>query len=48
MKHEKVSPDVPVVGFRNGKTLKDYLVRVTLLKTNETARNMWEENLFSL
>ena len=32
--HKKVFPDVPVVGFRNGKSLKDYLVRAALLKTN--------------
>ena len=37
-KHKKVFPDVPVVGFRNGKSLKDYLVRVALPKTNETRR----------
>ena len=29
---------MPVVGFRNGKTLKDYLVRASLPKTNETGR----------
>ena len=34
--HKKVFPDVPVVGFRNGKSLKDYLVRAALLKTNES------------
>ena len=33
--HKKVFPDVPVVGFRNGKSLKDYLVRATPPKTNE-------------
>ena len=36
--HKKVFPDVPVVGFRNGKSLKDYLVRAALPKTNETGR----------
>ena len=36
--HKKVFPDVPVVGFRNGKSLKDYLVRATLPKANETGR----------
>ena len=36
--HKKVFPDLPVVGFRNGKTLKDYLVRAALPKTNETGR----------
>ena len=35
---KKVFPDVPVVGFRNGKSLKDYLVRAALPKTNETGR----------
>ena len=24
--HQKVFPNVPIVGFRNGKSLKDYLV----------------------
>ena len=28
--HTKVFPDVPVAGFRNGKSLKDYLVRAKL------------------
>ena len=36
--HKKVSPDVPVIGFRNGKSLKDCVVRATLPKTNETRR----------
>ena len=36
--HKKVFPDVPVVGFRNGKSLKDYLVRAALPKTNKTRR----------
>ena len=36
--HKKVFPDVPVAGFRNGKSLKDYLVRAALHKTNETGR----------
>ena len=30
--HEKVFPEVPVVGFRNGKSLKDCLVRAPLPK----------------
>ena len=30
--HKKVFPEVPVVRFRNGKTLKDYLVRTALPK----------------
>ena len=36
--HKKVFPDVPVVWFRNGKSLKDYLIRVAVPKTNETGR----------
>ena len=36
--HKKVFPDVLVVGFRTGKSLKDYLVRAALSKTNETGR----------
>ena len=28
--HKKVFQDIPVVGFRNGKSLKDHLVRVKL------------------
>ena len=36
--HKKVFPDVPDVGFRNGKSLKDYLVIAALPKTNETRR----------
>ena len=30
--HKKVFPEVPIVGFRNGKSLKDYLVRAVLAK----------------
>ena len=30
--HKKVFPEVPIVGFRNGKSLKDYLVRAALPK----------------
>ena len=36
--NKKVFPDVPVVGFHNGKTLKDCRVRGALPKTNETTR----------
>ena len=36
--HKEVFSDVPAVGFRNGKSLKDYLVRAALPKTNETRR----------
>ena len=36
--HKKVFPDVPVVGFRNGKSLKDYLVRSKLPKLDESGR----------
>ena len=31
-KQKKVFPEVPIVGFRNGKSLKDYLVRAVLPK----------------
>ena len=34
--HRKVFPDMPVVGFRNGKRLKDYLVKVKLSKLEES------------
>ena len=27
--HKKVFPEVPIVGFRNGNIIKDYLVRAT-------------------
>ena len=30
--HKKVFPEVRIVGLRNGKSLKDYLVRAVLLK----------------
>ena len=36
--HKKVFLDVPVVGFCNGKNLKDYLARAALAKNNETGR----------
>ena len=36
--HKKVFLDVSVVGFRNCKSLKDYLVRAALHGTNETGR----------
>ena len=36
--HKKAFPDVPVVGFRNGKSLKDYLVRAKLSKPDESGR----------
>ena len=36
--HKKVFPDVPVVGFRNGKSLKNYLVRAKLPKRDESGR----------
>ena len=37
--HQKVFPNVPVAGFHNGKSLKYYLVRAALPKTNETRTN---------
>ena len=36
--HKKVFPNVPVVGFWNGKSIKDFLVRATLRKLNEGGR----------
>ena len=36
--HKKVYPNIYVVGFCNGKRLKDYLVRAALPKTNEAKR----------
>ena len=36
--HKNVFSDVPVVGFQNGKRLKDYLVRAKLPKLDEIGR----------
>ena len=36
--HKKVFPNVLVIGFRNGKSLKDFLVRATLPKINGSGR----------
>ena len=36
--HKKVFPDVSVVGFWNGKSLKDYLVKAKLSKLEESGR----------
>ena len=36
--HKKVFPNVPVIGFLNGKGLEDFLVRATLAKLNESRR----------
>ena len=36
--HKKVFPNVPVIGIRNGKSLKDFLVRATLPILNERGR----------
>ena len=36
--HKKVFPNMPVVGLWNGKSLNDYLVRVKLLKLEESRR----------
>ena len=30
--HKRVFPEVPIMGFRNGKSLKGYLVRAALPK----------------
>ena len=34
--HQKVFPKVTIVGFRNGKSLKDHLVRASLPILNQT------------
>ena len=36
--HKKVFANVPVIGFRNGKRLKDFLVRATLPELNGSGR----------
>ena len=36
--HKKVFPNGLVIGFRNGKSLKDFLIRTTLSKVNESGR----------
>ena len=36
--HKKVFPNMPVIGFRNGKSLKNFLVRATLPILNESRR----------
>ena len=47
--HKKLFPDVLVVGFRNGKSLKDYLVRAELPKLDESRRcEHVEKNLLGL
>ena len=33
--HQKVFKDVPTIGFKNGKSLKDFLVRTKLPESNE-------------
>ena len=48
--HKKVFPNVPVIGFRNGRSLKDFLVRATLPNLNKSGRcePCGKKNLFSL
>ena len=46
--HKKVFSKVPVAGFSDGKSLKDYLVRTALPITNETRRCEPCGKLFSL
>ena len=48
--HKKVFPNVLVIGFQNGKSLKDFLVRATLPKLSGSGRcePCGEKNLFSL
>ena len=36
--HKKVFPNVPIIGFQNGKSKKDFLVRATLPKINGSGR----------
>ena len=36
--HRKVFPNVPVIRFQNGESLKDFLVRATLSKHNKSGR----------
>ena len=36
--HKKVFPTVPLIGFRNGEGLKDYLVWATLPILNKSGR----------
>ena len=36
--HKKVFPNVRVIGFWNGMSLKDFLVRAILPKLNESGR----------
>ena len=36
--HKETFPDVPVVGFQNGKSLKGYLVRAKLSKPEDSGR----------
>ena len=36
IEHQKVFPKVPIVGFRNGKSLKDHLVTAPLPILNQT------------
>ena len=36
--HKKVFPNVSIVGFRNGKNLKNYLIRAALPKCDKTGR----------
>ena len=36
--HKKVLPDVPALGYRNGKSLKDYVARAKLPKLDESGR----------
>ena len=37
-KEHKIFPNVPIIGFVNGKSLKDFLVRATLPILNESGR----------
>ena len=36
--HKTAFPNIPIIGFRNGKSLKDFLVRATLPILNDSGR----------
>ena len=48
--HKKVFSNVPVIGFQNDKSLKDFLVSATLPKLNKSrsCEPCGKKNLFSL
>ena len=46
--HKKVFPEVPVVGLRNGKSYRDYLVRAALAKSSDPLNCNSEKVLYLL